>query len=125
LGAHTLRLRPREGHDQRIESSTLTIAPAAELKWYRDGESNSVAIARFTESTCQLTIDCNSVVRKFDISPQDFLIDDYAVNYPFSYAAEDRLTLSPYTQCGGKTDCSTLKKWFAKVLSPVQSIQTF
>ena len=125
LGAHTLRLRPREGHDQRIESSTLTIAPAAELKWYRDGESNSVVIARFTESTCQLTIDCNSVVQKFDISPQDFLVDDYAVNYPFSYAAEDRLTLSPYTQCGGKTDCSALKKWFAKVWSPVQSIQTF
>ena len=66
LSAHTLRLRPREGHDQHIESSILTITPATELKWYRDTENNSVAIARFSESTRQLSIVSDSIIQKFE-----------------------------------------------------------
>lgn len=47
LGPHVLRLRPREGHDLRIVSSTLSLVPDASLRWYRDAEDNNVAIATF------------------------------------------------------------------------------
>ncbi|MEQ5807288.1 transglutaminase family protein [Alteromonas sp. NFXS44] len=125
LSAHTLRLRPREGHDQHIESSVLNITPATTLKWYRDTENNSVAIARFSGSTRQLSIVSDSVVQKFDLSPQDFLLENYAVNYPFYYEPEDRISLSPYLQDSKLIDCSVLTRWVAKVRAPVQPVQTF
>ncbi len=46
---HKLHLRPREGHDDRIESSTLTISPAYQIKWQRDVYGNCVALVSFRE----------------------------------------------------------------------------
>ena len=57
LGPHTLRLRPREGHELRIESSSLKLTPAATLRWRRDVEDNSVAIASFDTPARQLIIE--------------------------------------------------------------------
>ncbi|AFT79576.1 transglutaminase [Alteromonas macleodii str. 'Black Sea 11'] len=125
LGAHILRLRPREGHDQRLESSTLAISPNAELKWHRDVESNSVAIARFIEISRRLIIESNSIVQKFDLIPQDFLIEDYAVNYPFSYPANDAITLSPYFRNNTDEDNLHIKNWLYSVWATQQPIQTF
>lgn len=65
LGPHVLRLRPREGHDLRIEASTLEIAPPATLYWYRDAESNSVATALFSEPAEQLAILSELIVQQF------------------------------------------------------------
>jgi len=56
LEPHTLRLRPREGHELHIESSTLQITPPAALRWHRDVEDNSVAIASFDSPASQLLI---------------------------------------------------------------------
>ena len=125
LGAHTLRLRPREGHDQHIESSTLTISPAAELKWHRDVESNSVAIARFSEASHRLHIESDSIVQKFDVLPQDFLIEDYAVNYPFCYPSEDAITLAPYLRNNTGEDNILIKNWLNNAWATRQPDQTF
>jgi hypothetical protein len=54
LYPHTLRLRPREGHELRIEKSELVITPEATVRWHRDVEGNSVAIANFTGNTRNL-----------------------------------------------------------------------
>jgi len=43
---HRLLIRPREGHDVRIESSKLVISPAYSTKWQRDVFDNSLAIVR-------------------------------------------------------------------------------
>lgn len=125
LGAHTLRLRPREGHDQHIESSTLSITPAAELSWHRDAESNSVAIARFTEDSRKLRIESNSIIQKFDELPQHFLIEDYAVNYPFSYPPKDAVTLAPYLRHNSNEDHQQIKSWLKRAWSTRQPDQTF
>ena len=44
-GPHRLVLRPREGHDLRVESFTLRLHPPARLTWTRDIFGNSVAHA--------------------------------------------------------------------------------
>ena len=36
LGPHRLLLRPREGHELRIESSVLDTTPPAKISWLRD-----------------------------------------------------------------------------------------
>ena len=47
----------------RIESATLTITPTAALRWHRDVEDNSVAIATFETPAGQLAIESDVVSR--------------------------------------------------------------
>lgn len=125
LGAHTLRLRPREGHDQHLESSTLSISPKTELRWHRDIESNSIAIARFTDVSSKLQIECNSIIQKLDVLPQNFIIEDYAVKYPFSYPIEDSITLAPYLRHNSNEDYQHIKNWLKSAWATQKPVQTF
>lgn len=96
LGPHELRLRPREGHELRIESSTLDIEPTAVLSWRRDAEDNSVAIARFGGATRQLAIQSELVVQQYNLAPLDFELPGAAASWPFTYSPEDAAALGPY-----------------------------
>lgn len=84
LEPHSLRLRPREGPELHIESSTLEISPSATLRWHRDAEDNSVAIATFDRTAAQLAIESEVVIQQFNEQPLDFLVADYATAYPFA-----------------------------------------
>lgn len=125
LGAHTLRLRPREDHELRIASSLLTITPEASLRWHRDVEGNSVAIARFESPARQLVIESEAIVEQFNQAPLDFLVEEYAINYPFAYRPEDGVLLAPYMQLAGQTDRPLLDAWLAKVWQTGERIQTY
>ena len=93
---HKLLLRPREGHDVRIESAELIISPAHQLQWQRDVYDNAVAEATFTEPGSQLTIGSRVLIQHYDDQPLDFLVADYAVLFPFQYDAAERVDLGPY-----------------------------
>jgi transglutaminase-like putative cysteine protease len=125
LGPHALRLRPREGFDLRIESSTLTIQPHAFLRWHRDVEGNSVAIADFNILSDHLLIESILLIQQYDQQPLDFLVEDYAVNYPFAYSVEDCVVLQPYLL--GKTDQSdpALTQWLTTVWRRGEPIESY
>jgi len=125
LEPHTLRLRPREGHELRIESSDLNITPSASLRWYRDVEDNSVAIATFDSHTDQLIIESEVIIQQFNEAPLDFLVADYAINYPFSYKDEDMAVLSPYMNTAGQTAIDPLTDWISTIWQPGELIQTY
>ncbi|VUD46148.1 hypothetical protein TDB9533_00765 [Thalassocella blandensis] len=93
---HTFRLRPREGHELRIEASKLKVDPTATLRWHRDVEGNSIATASFKGKTQTLNIESEVFIQKYDLDPHDFLVSDYAIDYPFSYRDEDKISLAPY-----------------------------
>jgi len=122
---HTLRLRPREGHELRIESSTLNIKPAASVRWYRDVEGNSVATATFSATTQQLDVVSDVIIQQYDQSPLDFLVHDYAVNYPFQYDAEDRTVLAPYLTPPAIDGRYPLDAWVSNLVVRGEKIQTF
>jgi len=121
---HTLRLRPREGHELRIESSKLNIVPTAILRWHRDVEGNSIAIASFKNKTNVLNIESEIIIQKYDLNPLDFMISDYALEYPFKYQAEDAISLAPYFNkpeiLGGN-----LIAWTDAIWNRKEKIQTF
>jgi transglutaminase-like putative cysteine protease len=125
LGPHALRLRPREGFDLRIESSTLTIQPHAFLRWHRDVEGNSVAIADFNTLSDHLLIESILLIQQYDQQPLDFLVEDYAVHYPFAYSVEDCVVLQPYLL--GKTDQSdpALTQWLTTVWRRGEPIESY
>lgn len=125
LEPHALRLRPREGHELRIESSSLTISPPATLRWHRDAEDNSVATATFDTLASQLVIESNVVIQQFNEAPLDFLVADYATNYPFAYRPDDWILLSPYLAFVGDPADDLLAEWLANVWRPGEWIQTY
>jgi transglutaminase-like putative cysteine protease len=124
LGPHTLLLRPREGHELRIESSSLKLTPAATLRWHRDVEDNSVATASFDSPAEQLVIESEVVIQQYNEAPLDFLVADYAINFPFTYTSEDWVVLSPYMNTAEYTTDSQLTQWVANVWSG-EPLQTY
>lgn len=125
LGPHTLRLRPRGGHDLRIELATLTITPPANLRWQRDVEDNSVAIATFATPTNQLLIESEVIIQQHNQAPLDFLVADYATDYPFAYTPEDRIMLAPYMSSPAPAPPALLIDWVARLVEPGEEIQTY
>jgi len=125
LEPHALRLRPREGHELHIESAILEITPPAKLRWHRDVEDNSVAIATFDTLARQLVIESEVVIQQFNEAPLDFLVDVYATNYPFAYTAEDRIVLSPYMNATQTAVGDPLAKWVASLWRAGEPIQTY
>jgi len=125
LEPHTLLLRPREGHELRIESSELKITPVASLRWHRDVEDNSVAIATFDSHTDQLVIESEVIIQQYNAAPLDFLVSDYAINYPFAYKPEDMAVLSPYMVATMPSGNDLLTDWIAAIWKPGEQIQTY
>ena len=123
LGPHALLLRPREGHELRIESSILKLTPTATLRWHRDVEDNSVAIATFDSPANQLLIESEVIIQQFNEAPLDFLVADYATDYPFAYTPEDSVLLSPYMNVTD-TAGGSLSDWVANIWQSEQ-LQTY
>lgn len=122
---HTLRLRPREGHELRIENSKLDIFPEAKLRWYRDAEGNCVATATFSERSSVLTIKSEVIIQQYDLAPYDFLVADCAVDYPFKYLDEDIILLSPYRNDPNSTGNARLTDWLNGLRVYGEKIQTY
>jgi transglutaminase-like putative cysteine protease len=125
LGTHTLRLRPREGHDLRIETSSLSIHPAASLRWHRDVESNCLAMASFRDDADRLLIESSLIIQQYDHVPLDFLVDDDAVSYPLQYAQKDRHVLAAYLTATPAEPCQPLMQWMATVWQPGEVIESY
>jgi transglutaminase-like putative cysteine protease len=90
-----MMLRPRDSYDQRLIEARLEIDPAPSvLNWMHDAFGNCVAIARFTGRSEELRFE--SMIR-LDHEPNhalEFELEDYALDYPFSYSSEEIPDLS-------------------------------
>ncbi len=133
LNPHRLLLRPREGHDVRIETSRLQISSAHEIKWQRDVFDNSLAVVSFPNMTSQLTITSEVIIQHYEQAPYNFLLENYAAQYPFSYTREDQFDLGIFLQPA--FDTASVKSWlhtlklpgmatFAALIKLNQSIHT-
>ena len=98
LNTHRLLLRPREGHDVRIETSKLEITPAYTIKWQRDVFDNSLAVVNFFEPSNRLIIASEVVIQHYELTAYDFTIENHSVNYPFSYALDEQVDLAAFQQ---------------------------
>lgn len=111
LNPHRLLMRPREDHDVRIESSRLEINPAYKIKWHRDVFDNSLAMVSFLDKSDRLLIASEVTIQHYDQAPFDFLMDDYAVRYPFTYALSDQVDLAAFQQPIFTNDLAAIHLW--------------
>lgn len=127
LGPHALRLRPREGHDLRVESVDVRTTPASTIRWSRDVEDNSIAIATFEAPAQQLVIESHVIVQQYNQAPFDFLLADQAADYPFSYALEDAAVLAPYMSAAvpSASEQAAVASWTSDLWPAGKPIQTF
>jgi len=125
LQPHRLLLRPREGHDIRIESTELIISPACQLQWQRDVYDNSVAQATFLSPSNSLSIDSRFILQHYDDQPLDFLVADYAVSFPFQYAASESTDLMPYVSILFSQDSAQVNTWLKQFWYAGQVVETY
>ena len=103
FGEHRIMLRPRDGHDLRVLSSSLEIAPPPmSLRWIHDVFGNSVAIATFDERAEALSFVSTTTVEHSPAEEFALTADDAAYFYPFRYDDEEFPDLVQYItpQCG-------------------------
>ena len=85
-------------------SYALNVRPADHiLSWQQDPLSNRLARLIFPEKAKELVIDVELVAEVGDFNPFDFVLEPYAVDYPFEYAPALAKDLVPYlaTQFAG------------------------
>jgi transglutaminase-like putative cysteine protease len=112
---HRLLIRPRAGYDVHIESSRLYITPANTVKWQRDVFDNSLAVVSFQASSNKLIIASEVVIQHYEHAPFDFLVDDYALHYPFQYAAGEQPDLASFQQLKFSNDQGRVKDWLQQL----------
>ena len=123
LNTHRLLLRPREGHDLRIEESKLEITPAYNIKWQRDVFDNSLAVVNFLEHSHTLIIASEVVIQHYAPEPYDILLEDYAANCPFVYAMGDQIDLAAFQQPIFVNDSQLINDWLRQM--DLKGMQTF
>ena len=111
LGLHRLVLRPREGHDLRVESMELEIEPAHRLIWSRDVFGNSVAIVDFVEESTKLAIVSKVVVARTTPFPLQVLHESGRVLYPLSYDPLEVSVTGAYQTACYPNDRAELVPW--------------
>jgi transglutaminase-like putative cysteine protease len=89
FGEHRLMIRPRDSHDLRVLDATLSIAPAARVRWIYDVFGNSVAVAGFEDGGDRLRIASDILIDRYPLPDIEFGIERYARTLPFSYPARE------------------------------------
>jgi len=124
LGPHRVMVRPREGHDLHIESSILTIHPTHTVHWLRDVNGNSIALVDFTETTREMMIYSELVLHHYDADPLDFLVEPYAVHYPFVYDPWTLPELTVFTHIIFAADAERVRNWLGQFWEPGKLVET-
>jgi transglutaminase-like putative cysteine protease len=122
---HTVRVRPREGHDVRIESSCLETTPTSTVHWHRDVYDNSVALLTFLDPTTVLSLYSEVIIQHYDKQPLDFIVAESAVNFPFLYNPAERVDLLPYTTAVFPEDNKLLDEWLRHFWHPGEVLETY
>jgi len=110
FGQHRLVIRPREGHDLRVESMTLNVSPPAEIRWVRDVFGNSIALLNFDKAAKELRIASEVQIsrtpgythRKHDKVPTPF---------PPAYDPLENAVISAYQQLSYPADAGAVANW--------------
>lgn len=114
FGPHRLVIRPREGHDLRVESMALKSEPASEVMWTRDVFGNSIANLTFSREDTAKTLRITSDVVVTRTSPYPHRKQDTErTPWPPVYDPLEIGVVSAYQQLSYPADAGVVSKWIA------------
>ncbi|MCW6034947.1 transglutaminase family protein [Spirulina subsalsa FACHB-351] len=97
LGPHTLGLRPSPHCRTPIQSYNITIQPSNySITWQQDPYGNYLSRLNFPQKTQYLSIDVDLIAEMRPINPFNFVLEQYAINYPFAYEYQLAKELEPF-----------------------------
>lgn len=118
FGEHRMMLRPREGHDQRLLDTSLTILPTpARLRWAHDVFGNSVAFARFRGRSSDLRFESVSRLERSQHNELELDVEDYAATYPFTYSMDEMPDLARSIERHYADPDRLVEKWAARFVA--------
>jgi transglutaminase-like putative cysteine protease len=118
FGRHRLVLRPREGHDCRIERMDLRLAPAHRLVWTRDVFGNQVALVDWLEPADVLTIANDVIVERLAPPPGDEWGPHWRVPLPVEYDPLESAIAQVY-QTPSFLECAAqVRQWLNQAVTP-------
>ena len=121
---HSLHLRPREGHDIRIEGSALSITPAYDIHWFRDVYGNSVAKVEFKSNAEVLEIVSSVVVENYETATGALDSDVGAQPFPVVYDPMEQIDLVPYQTRVFAEQSDAFTNWLKDLWQPGNVIDT-
>lgn len=97
FGEHSLYLRPRESQTIHVESFALVCEPAGNVRWVRDCFNNVVAVVSFgLAQSSTLSFHAQMAFEVAEENPFDFILEERAREFPFSYDERETGALRPY-----------------------------
>jgi transglutaminase-like putative cysteine protease len=118
FGRHRLVVRPREGHDLRIERMTLRIQPAHEVSWIRDVFGNSIALVDVLEPSNTLSIVNDVIVERTVPFPAREFHEPWRVPFPPVYDALETEVAALYQTLSFPEGAQELRTWLNAHLAP-------
>lgn len=115
LNCHRLLIRPREGHDVRIESSRLDISPTYTIKWYRDVFDNSLALVHFKKQAHRLRIASEVIIQHYEADAYHTTANGCLLSSPFSYEPGELMDLTAYQQPSFMHEQPALQCWLSEI----------
>jgi transglutaminase-like putative cysteine protease len=115
---HRLVLRPREGHDLRVERLQLQLTPAAAtVRWIRDVFGNSIALVDWLETADTLTIVNDVVLERMVPFPTRELHEPWVVPFPPRYDPLEAAVTAVYCTPSYLEDTQALQAWLRAELT--------
>ena len=118
FGRHRLVVRPREGHDLRVERMDLRLTPAHDTMWIRDVYGNSIALVDWLEPATTLSIVNDVIVERFTPFPRRDLHDPWRVAFPPKYDALEHAISDVYRVPSFVEDTPAIEVWLRNVFVP-------
>ncbi len=117
FGPHRLVLRPREGHDVRVETMRLDIAPEFDLEWSRDLFGNSVATAYFQSPCDHLSIRSEVLLSQAHPFPLRTARPSTLVPFPMEFSGLESVMADAYRATSFPNDVPRVKEWVRNAIN--------
>lgn len=112
FGPHRMMLRPRDSHEMRLISATLTTSLPAEFAWTYDVFGNEVCTGAFTGQASELTIESRLEIERYASAVPTHLTGAESP-FPVSYSADEIIDLGAAMLASADAYPDELRLWIA------------
>lgn len=121
---HRAIIRPRDSHDLRVLDAQLTLSPPGDVRWIHDVFSNSIALITFSEPGEMLEVESVVRLEHYGVEDPDWMLREYAENYPFRYDNDQMVDLLPSLQSHYPDPEGAIRGWALRFLDPAEFTPT-